>query len=440
MMQRPLPLGITGSVRLSPRVRQWLGLIAVTGAAQVAVQAIGFIGGILVIRMLPVHEYALYTLANTMLGTMVILADGGIATGVMAEGGKVWQDKGRLGAVLATGMALRKKFAVFSLLVAVPILLYLLRKHDASWLMSTLIVLSLVPAFFSALSGRLLEIPPKLHQDIRPLQRYQVEANVGRLALLGLTMFAFPFAAVAIVCGGLGQVWNNWRLRKAKSKYVAIQSKSESAVEEKVLGYVRRQLPANVYYCVSGQLTLWLVSLLGTTTAVAQIGALGRLTAVISIVSTILASLVTPRFARLANDRSVLVTRYFQMQLVVASLGAGMTLLAVWHPQLILSLLGDGYEALNRELVLMVLASSAGLIAGTTFSLNGSRGIVLPPTYLIFVMLSANVIFLSLLRVDTVEAAALFSICINGVAYALHSIYGMTKLLVSATREEEAAS
>jgi len=233
MMQRPLPLGITGSVRLSPRVRQWLGLIAVTGAAQVAVQAIGFIGGILVIRMLPVHEYALYTLANTMLGTMVILADGGIATGVMAEGGKVWQDKAKLGAVLATGMALRKKFAVFSLLVAVPILLYLLRKHDASWLMSTLIVLSLVPAFFSSLTGRLFEIPLKLHQDINALQRYQVEANVGRLALLGLTMFAFPFAAVAILCAGASQVWNNIRVRRTSRQCAEFHRPVDPQAREK---------------------------------------------------------------------------------------------------------------------------------------------------------------------------------------------------------------
>lgn len=75
------------------RAGEWAKLIAITGSAQVMVQAIGFISGILVIRLLPTHEYALYTLANTMLGTMTLLADGGIATGVMSQGGKVWQDK-----------------------------------------------------------------------------------------------------------------------------------------------------------------------------------------------------------------------------------------------------------------------------------------------------------------------------------------------------------
>src|SRR5690606_35641018 len=100
------------------RISEWGKLIAITGSSQILIQALGFISGILVIRVLPVHEYALYTLANTMLGTLTILADGGISTGTMALGGKVWNDRDKLGKVMATGMALRKKFAIGSLLVS----------------------------------------------------------------------------------------------------------------------------------------------------------------------------------------------------------------------------------------------------------------------------------------------------------------------------------
>src|SRR5690606_2402187 len=135
------------------RISEWSKLIVITGSSQILIQALGFISGILVIRLLSIHEYALYTLANTMLGTLTILADGGISTGTMALGGKVWRDRDELGKVVATGLDLRKKFAVGSLLVSVPILIYLLRHHEASWLMTVLIVLSLIPAFFSALSG-----------------------------------------------------------------------------------------------------------------------------------------------------------------------------------------------------------------------------------------------------------------------------------------------
>src|SRR5438270_1038562 len=106
------------------RAIEWGKLIALTGSAQILVQGLGFICGIFIIRMLPTKEYALYTLANTMLGTMTILADGGIATGVMFRGGRVWNDRQKLGKVLATGLDLRKKFAIGSLLIALPVLFY----------------------------------------------------------------------------------------------------------------------------------------------------------------------------------------------------------------------------------------------------------------------------------------------------------------------------
>ena len=160
-------------------ILNWGKLISITGSAQIIVQILGFASGILIIRLLPVQEYALYTLANTMLGTMTVLADGGISTGVMSQGAKVWQNKVMLGKVLATGLDLRRKFAIFSLLGATPFLIYLLLHNGASWLTTVLIVASLIPAFLAALSDTLLEIVPKLHQDILPLQKNQLMVGVG---------------------------------------------------------------------------------------------------------------------------------------------------------------------------------------------------------------------------------------------------------------------
>ncbi|RYE13089.1 MAG: hypothetical protein EOP51_30380 [Sphingobacteriales bacterium] len=105
------------------RILEWGKMFTITGSAQSIVQGLGLVCGIIIIRMLPTQEYAFYTLTNTMLGTMTILADGGIASGVMAQGGKVWQDKTKLGKVLATGMSLRFKFALAGcLLLSKPLL------------------------------------------------------------------------------------------------------------------------------------------------------------------------------------------------------------------------------------------------------------------------------------------------------------------------------
>lgn len=407
------------------RAREWAQLIAVTGAAQVVVQAVGFVSGILVIRLLPVHEYALYTLANTMLGTMTILADGGIATGVMSQGGKVWQDKQKLGAVLATGMDLRRKFAVFSLLVAVPILLFLLRKHDASWLMSVLIVLSLVPAFFSALSGTLLDIPAKLHQDIRPLQRFQVEANFGRLALMGLTMFVLPFAAVAITCAGASQAWNNWRLRKIAAKYADQSQRTGPEVKMAILGVVKRTIPGSIHYAISGQLSILMLSFFGTGTSVAQIGALSRLAAALTLVSTLFKVLAIPRFARLQSNPKRVLGKYLQALSIFLPLFVVALLPAYLFPNGVLWILGADYSGLHAELSLVLSGSLMGIAAASISGMNVSRGHIIAPQIFYPLLIATEAILIIVLKGWTLAGALLLPLCINSIACVALLIHGV---------------
>src|SRR5215217_4304464 len=164
------------------KIQEWAKLIAMTISAQAVIQLLGLLSGILIVRLLPTTEYAYYTLANTMLGTMTVLADAGISSGVMVQGGKVWQDKTKLGVVVATGLTLRRKFGIVSLLVSLPILIYLLMSHGARVVPSIFIALAIIPSFFAALSDNLLEIASKLHQGIKKLQKNQLFASVGRFA------------------------------------------------------------------------------------------------------------------------------------------------------------------------------------------------------------------------------------------------------------------
>ncbi len=411
------------------RIREWVNLIAITGSAQVAVQFLGFISGILVIRLLPVHEYALYTLANTMLGTMISLADGGIATGVMAQSGKVWPNKAKMSAVLATGMVLRKKFAIFSLLVAIPILFYLLRKHEASWLMTVLIALLLIPAFLTSLSGHLLEIAPKLHQDIKPLQRYQVEANLGRLALLGLTMFVFPFAAVAIACAGVSQIWNNWRLRKAFAGFIDILQPVDPEARKAIVNVVNRAMPGVIYYSVSGQLSVWLLSIFGTGQNVAQIGALGRLSSVLTLVTVLFSTLVIPRFSRFAGRNRALLLKYLAIHASLIPIMLAVLLLVWIFPDVTLSILGADYSGIERELVLSITSALLASMAGITYAANASRGFILPPGFLIPVFTLMQISLILILPVGSLTGVLMLSIFTGLFSCAVLFLHGVYRIL-----------
>ncbi|WP_199221069.1 hypothetical protein [Coraliomargarita sinensis] len=352
----------------------WFKLVSLTGSTQLVVQAIGFICGILVVRLLPSSEYAYYTLANTMLGTMTLLADGGIANGVMAQGGKVWKDKMRLGTVLSTGIVLRKKFAVFSLLVATPVLLWLLRTNDASWLMSVMITLSVIPAFISALTGKIIRIGPKLNQDILPLQKITVLQNSGRLFLTAIFVFAFPFAGIAILATGISEVYANYRLRRISHKYADFSQKEDPEVRSKILNTVKRIMPGAVYYSISSQITIWVISIFGSTQALAEVGALTRLGMVLTVFSITFSTLITPRFARFPFAPKILIRYFLGIQLALILLAYAIVTTVWLFPAQVLWILGEGYAGLTSEVVLMSAGYAFGLVGGCMSQLCSSRG------------------------------------------------------------------
>lgn len=364
-----------------------------------------------------------------MLGTMTVLADGGIASGVMAQGGKVWKDKEKLGTVLSTGMDLRKKFAFGSLLVATPVLVYLLRHHDASWLMTGLIILSLIPAFFSALSSTLLQIPLKLRQDITPLQKNQVGVNVGRLSMLVLTMFVFPWAFVAVLAAGLPQIWANIRLRKLTSSYADWTREPALEVKKEILAFVKRILPGAIYYCISGQISIWLISVFGSTSAVAELGALGRLAMMLSLFSVLFSTLIIPRFARLESNKNILLKKYLYIQFGLFLFTTCVVLIVWLFPSEILWILGKDYGNLKLELVLSIAGSCINLMAGLSFGLFTSRGFAINPLLSVPISILSVACGAAIFDVSSLQGVLVFNIFVASTQLILNGLYGLIKIV-----------
>lgn len=361
---------------------QWGKLITISGGAQVLVQGASLLCGLLVVRLLPTQEYALYTIANTMLGTMTILADGGIFNGVLALGGKVWQDEKQLGDVINTGLYMRRKFAIISLIVAIPLLSYLLIHQGAGWLTTLLILLSVIPAFISALSDTLLEVMPKLYQDINFLQKNQLLVSILRLLLSTITLFIFPAASLAILCSGIPRIYGNSKL---KTKYNVILNKGlyRKDIQQEIEKTVKRILPSALFYCFSGQITIWLISILGNSESVAEIGALGRITSVFTIFNTLFAALIIPRYARLNQDKQLLIKNYFIILIISTITLSLCCLLTFLFSHQLLLVLGKKYYGLNNELFLYVLATCIGLLSNIHSALSSSRGWFINPWIII---------------------------------------------------------
>jgi O-antigen/teichoic acid export membrane protein len=410
---------------------EWGKLVTITGGAQVIVQLTGFVSGILIIRLLSTQEYALYTLANTMLGTMVVLADSGIANGVMAESGKVWKDKGKLGTILITGLNLRKKFGVVSLVVTLPILAYLLQAHGANWITVVLILLAIIPAFFATLSDSLLEIIPRLHQDIKPLQKNEAEVSLGRLIISGLFLFIFPYTFIALIATGIPRIYGNYKLRKISARFVDISGGADDIVQKAIVRSVRQAMPIAIYYCLSGQISIWLISFLGTTSSISQIGALGRLAVVFNLFSTLFTTLVVPRFSRMVTARNVLLKPFLLIQIGAVLIGSAVLLLTWIFSDQILITLGSKYHGLNYELLLMTVANCIGLLAGVCSQLVLSRGWFLNPYFLIGLNLLTTIASLMFFNTSSLIGVFYFNIFVASINYFLVLIYGLIRIFRS---------
>lgn len=408
---------------------EWSRLLTITSLSQILVQAVGFVSGILVIRLLPPNEYALYILANTMVGTMAVLADGGISMGVTAQGGKVWKDPEKLGVVLATGLDLRKKFGIASLLVALPVMFILLRNHQADWLTATVIVLAVVPAFFSTLSASLLQIPPKLRQDILPLQKNQVTSNLIRLLLLSSTLLFLPFAFVAILVASVPQMWANANLKVISSAYADWRQKPDPLMRKEILKFVNRLLPGSIYFCISGQITIWLISVFGSTSAIAQVGALGRLAMVLNLFNIMVSLLIIPRFARLVDNKKVLFDWYRRIQFYLICFSFVIISLVWLFPYEVLWILGSNYAGLKDELVLCFIGSCLNLAVGVNYALNTSRGWLLHPFIGISLGIVGIVAGILLVDVSTLRGVLLFNIFTGVVGLFIHPLFGFLRIL-----------
>lgn len=413
---------------LAKKAVEWTMLLTITGGSQVAIQLLGFACGIVVIRLLSQEQYALYTIANAMLGTLAVLADGGISTGVMAQGGKVWNERGKLGSVLVTGIRLRNRFAIASVFVAMPVLAYLLRDHGASWVVVALIAMSILPAFLTGLTETILSIGPKLHQDVTPMQGIQLGSSTLRFVFTGLSLLFLPLAPVALLFAGLPQILANRRLRKLVGTKADLDAPYDAQEASAILRSVKRILPGAIYFSFSGQISIWLLSLFGTTDSVAQIGGLSRLTMLVSSIGLVSGILLVPRFSRLPNESKTL--RSFFLKFTFGEIGLVLLMLAgvFLMAPLLLQLLGKGYENLEFQLLLLFVGASFALLKGTWFSLFAGRGLILPAYVSVGVNLATQAIGFMVFDLSDLQSVIIFSIVMHIPETILIGIYGWRKI------------
>jgi O-antigen/teichoic acid export membrane protein len=374
------------------------------------VQLIGFAAGILLVRQLDQHEYALFTIANTMQGTINVLADIGISIGLVSIGGRVWQDRKRFGELVSTGLKLRRKLGAAAVLGVTPLLYFMLVKNGASVFYAALLIIAVLGGLYVQLSLGVLDVVPRLRSDIRQIQKIDFTGSIARLAILVALAFIFLNAGVAALVGSSALLLQYLLLRRYARGVIDLHAGENADDRKAMIGFIRNLAPNAIFYCLQGQITILLITIFGHRAgAVAEVGALGRLAMIFAVLGNLITNIFAPAFARCQEARKL-----GWLYAGIAGGVAGFSLLvlsgAALLPNEFLFVLGNRYSHLQRELLLMVGGATLNMIASTLWTLNASRAWIAGSWLYIPLTLGTQLLLIPFIDFSTVNGVLTFNL------------------------------
>ncbi|BAY60609.1 hypothetical protein NIES22_06680 [Calothrix brevissima NIES-22] len=350
---------------------------------------------------------------------MNILADTGISSAVSAIGGRLWQDPYRFGQLINTAIQLRQYFSIISVVVVAPILFLMLLHNGASISYTLLLIAGILIELYFYLTIGVLIVVPRLQSQISQLQRLDLLFSGSRILLIIGGTLTFLNAAIAAFASTIASGLQNSMLRYFVKSSINIKASINQEYKFEILKIVKAQAPTNIFYCLQGQITVWLISIFGNTQNIAEVGALGRLGVIFSVVSSVMIGIILPSFSRCQSFK-LLIKKYCQILFFYTILCLLILLISILFPEQILWILGTKYSHLKREVFYFILASLTQSITGMLWSINASKGWIEESWLFIPTIIGTQIVLLLFLDISNIIGITLFSMlslipasCIN---------------------------
>jgi hypothetical protein len=392
---------------------------------------LGIASGLLFVNFMPVREWALYTLAFSVITFFNFVSDLGSTTSLLHFFHRTAREGEDFQPYYDAVLSLRRgAFLLGAVVVAAAFPLMAARKGFGGWDVTLVTVGILLCVWFQIrLSLRVLAL--RLRSGFGRSYRAEMSGAGLRLGLAGLMVLASRLQAwLAVAVTALGSGLASWLARPAAvSRPVPAPAGGLAPYRRKILRYLLPTLPAALYFSVQGPLVIWLSATFGSTRNLAEVGALGRLGLVVGLFSGLTGTVFLPRLAHVVDDRHYR-RRFLQFGSLLAAAAAGLTLVAAVAPALFLFVLGPKYRGLGSELLLVVAGSGLNLLDGYTVSVNLARSWTRWQGAALAVQVAAQALLVVLLPLSStfnVLRFNLFSACIALGLQLLTALAGFTR-------------
>jgi O-antigen/teichoic acid export membrane protein len=423
----PTPAGfspvssVSSASALLPRIARvggWVKILTAYFSTQSLTQLAGIGAGLLFINFMPVREFALYTLAFSVITFFTFLSDLGSTSSLLHFFRQSTAGEGEgFGGYFAAVLSLRRGAFLFGTVAVAGIFPVVAHAKGFTLAESLPAAAAIVLCVWFQINSSLRVLALRLNDRYGQSYRAEIAGGLTRLAAAGAIVVSGVLKAwlgvlTSAVSAGLTTLLARdptapWELQAASSRDLR-------PYRRKVLRYLLPTLPSAFYFSIQGPLVIWLSATFGSTTTIAEVGALGRLSLVVGLFSSLTGVVFLPRLARIDDDRLYLV-RYLQcfafLALVVLTLLAASALL----PQAFLFVLGPKYHGLHRELFLLVLSSGLALLDGYALGINTARSWNRWQAAALVALFAVQAAAIALLPLGTTWNVLLFNVCTAAV-------------------------
>ncbi len=401
---------------LSNSYGAWVRLVSGFLLGQGLVQALTLLIGLALVRLLPVDQYALYTIAGALLVVVSVGSNFGLAQAIVSLGSARREDRKHIGALLNAARWWSRRLMVLAMACTLVLAFFMLRNQP--WPLSTKVacVAVVLVVGWAQVGSSLGRAVLNIHHDARAIVCVGL-AEAGTRLLLLLLCFAWPVALAALVANLAGALAASRRTLKRCAELSDATALGGPTERKALMSFVLPLAPIVGYMLAQGQIAILLLSAFAESRVIAETGALTRLGQVFSVLMVLNTFLVQPVFARVVS-RGDLVIKLTLLIAALALLCVVTMASALLFPDWWLLIIGDKYSGLTRELPVAIATSLVTLVGASLYVVVIARGSTRWQSLAIIPCLGGQLTFIAMNGVRTTWDALMLGL-IPAVAYAL---------------------
>lgn len=364
----------------NPRFKIWGKQIGQATSLQLLVMVLNALAGFLILRILDKEDYAAFSIFYATVSMVHVLSNSNLSSGFMAIGGKIWEDRAAFSSLIYTANVLRQKIAFVVLPIVIGYGLFLLWKQDLytnHWwqllVIGSLIGLNALPGIYNLFYRHAL----LLWKRTIPYYTAEVVQTLTRLIPIiilwyfGIQWNNLLLLIIATIIGsflGLRVI-----ILSSESFYDSSAKELNKAHYDKLIYYPKVTWHNTLFFTFQGQIGLILLSILGSTSSVAEFGALSRFALLNTLFLSVANVIFYPFFAK-KNSKEAL-ARNYAFGIILGILALVFLVLFAWLlPQVFIFLVGNDYTSIKEVLILSMLQNGLIIIGGLLFGMNSAKG------------------------------------------------------------------